>query len=766
MDRLENIKKFDEYMNVLNEDLIHGEQKDCDRAFIRSTPVIEFSNGDKVKAIDIVNAVHEATRLLEVNHGRTYAFAESTLNIIYLAHSNKIPTMAVDKHMNLYMNAGFIYHNLKMDPELIGAVIMHEALHALYDHINRSLNWLSAKGKPKTPSNWHDTNLAADVEVNRTLTRIGVIEEDRLINEIHGLYLKTLDRQTGVVPLEMILDNEEYMQKLREMCPPDPDPTKKPPMPESEIETTEEWDKGYKDAWNKIAELIRNHGYKGAWEKLQDAGVVNGVGEIYTNKDTDDIMGLEFLTVKSMEDFINEDLNVKPSDKGKTYKDGFMEAFGKLVSELYNAVYPPEDWDDDDSDGPEPPGGEKLKSKMKKDDLDPIKFPQPKGKKKKGGKSDVPENVITDPSDDEKDDKDKEDGDGNGKGQNEIEKDIDKRTNGGENKITTKQDVEFGGRKGVGGTGSFQEEGLSDEELKNSGYSKEDLEEVNKVRENNKFKNTKAGIEKKIERMKRNLPPGHPIKKTLEAIEIEASKYKNIWKKILKEFMAKHTRRAGKDIPHGRNDWKNKKSIARGEYGIHHQNTSQDPQDVNVYVDVSGSMDVELLEIIAKSLVIYTQEWKYSGINICPWASYSGGVHKVDNFYQKTEPQVTKEILDIIDGGRLNCGGGTSGSAAIASMVDAVVETLSDPKKKKKDDIHVVITDGDFDFGNIENRIKQALKSEINRDDVAEKAPKHTIWMIYDDTGNFSESFKERWNNEIKEGRIIFINSSVVKNNA
>lgn len=750
MDRLENIKKFDEYMNVLNEDLIHGEQKDCDRAFIRSTPIIDFGNGDKVKAIEIVNAVHEATRLLEVNHGRTYEFAENTLNIIYLAHSNKIKTMAVDKYMNLYMNAGFIYHNLKMDPELIGAVIMHEALHALYDHIDRSINWLSAKGKPKTPSNWHDTNLAADVEVNRTLTRIGVIEEDRLINEIHGLYLKQLDRSTGVVPLEMILDNEEYMQKLREMCPPDPDPTKMPSTPETEIETTEDWDNGYKDAWNKVAELIRKYGAKGAWEKLMDAGVVNGVGEIYTNKEIDDIMGLEFLTVKSMEDFINEDLKVEPSDKGKTYKDGFMNAFGKLVNALYTSINPPDDWDDEGSDGPEPSGGKKFKSKMKKDELDPINLPQPKGKKKKKKDSDddgVPENIN------------------GGYDDNELENDIDKKTNGGENKITTKQDVEFGGRKGVGGTGSFQEEGLSDDELKNSGYSTEDLEKVNKVRENNKFKNTKAGIEKKIERMKRNLPPGHPIKKTLDAIEVEASKYRNIWKKILKEFMAQKTRRAGTDKSTGHNDWIRKKSIARGEYGIHHQKTAQDPQDVNIYVDVSGSMDAELLEIIAKSLVIYTQQWKYSGINVCPWASYSGGVHNVGDFYKKTEAQVTKEILDIIDEGKYKCGGGTSGDAAIDSMVDSVVETLSDSKKKKKDDIHVVITDGYFDFENIENRIKQALKSEINRDDVAAKAPKNTIWMIYNDTGDFSESFKDGWNNEIKEGRIIFINSNVVKNN-
>ena len=94
-------------------------------------------------------------------------------------------------------------------------------------------------------------------------------------------------------------------------------------------------------------------------------------------------------------------------------------------------------------------------------------------------------------------------------------------------------------------------------------------------------------------------------------------------------------------------------------------------------------------------------------------------------------------------------------------MVDVVVETLSDEKKKKKDDVHVVITDGYFDYSDVENRISRAIRSEIDRDDVAEKAPENTVWMIYD----ADDDLRDRWSNEIKKGKIIFINSKVVKNN-
>ena len=94
-------------------------------------------------------------------------------------------------------------------------------------------------------------------------------------------------------------------------------------------------------------------------------------------------------------------------------------------------------------------------------------------------------------------------------------------------------------------------------------------------------------------------------------------------------------------------------------------------------------------------------------------------------------------------------------------MVDVVVNTLADPRKKKKDDVHVVITDGCFDYSDVEQRIKQAVKHETKRDDVADKAPKHTFWMIYDADDHLQNS----WKSEIKEGTLIFINSESVKNN-
>ena len=84
------------------------------------------------------------------------------------------------------------------------------------------------------------------------------------------MYLKKSDSGRDIVPMEIILDDEEYMNKLRSMCPPPPDPEQG--GDNSTIETTDEWNNGYKDAWNKIAGLIKKYGHKGAWQKLLDAG--------------------------------------------------------------------------------------------------------------------------------------------------------------------------------------------------------------------------------------------------------------------------------------------------------------------------------------------------------------------------------------------------------------------------------------------------------------------------------------------------------------
>ena len=794
MRELVNVISYDDYIDsILNEDLVHGEQDKCNNAFAHGGP-ITFPNGDVVKPREILYAVEQAYTELKTNYTRTFRFAERTLNVIYLRQSNKIKTMAVDKHLNLYMNAWFIYDTLKMDPKLIAAVIMHEVFHVMFNHIERGTNWLAAKGKPRNAQTWHDTNLAADIEVNQALVRCGLADEDVIINQIHGLYLRNAGsfcgRNTNVVPMEIILDNEDYMKKLREMCPPDPAGPDKKDQPKNKIKTTPEWDQGYKDAWNKVASIIKKYGPQEAYKKFVEAGIVNELGEVILKERTvDNIMAVEFKQVKTMDEYVEElnETNTQEVGNGQTYEEGFAKGFEKLMGKLYQSIQPDDD-EEGGEEGGQGGGGEEYESGVNDEDLDEVNLPQ-KGKKANSNDQDgLPENINSDESegeDEQNGEENEDDKEGQGKqgkrqksgqkshkggkgGQrtededitaddiNTLAKDLKDRTQGGNKTISTEQEIT------IGGTGSFQDEGLSDEDLKEAGYEGADLESINKVRKKNETNNSKAKIAKEVDRARREMDSTDFVRKYLDAIEVESKKYRNIWKQILEEFMAKKTRRAGKDLPDGHNDWANKKAISRGEYGIHRRMTSQDPQDVNVYVDVSGSMDIKLLEIICKSLVIFTQEWEYSGLNICPWASYSGGVHKIKDFYDKSEAEITNEILEIISTGANSLGGGTAGNAALGSILDAVKETLGDENKEAKDDIHVIITDGGFDYQGFEQRMSSALMQEFHRSDVADNAPGHTFWMIYD----ADQYLRNDLEKEIKKGKLVFIVSEVVKNNA
>lgn len=801
MRKLTNIKDYDTFVeHLLDEGLVFDEsQSKCNKAFL-NLGTLTFADGSSVTTREIVQVVEEALAYLRSQYRKTFIFGDETLNIVYLAHSKKYKTMAVDSHMNMYLNAGFVFHTLKMDKILIAAVILHEVFHALFNHIERGKNWLVAKGKPQNEQTWHDLNLAADVEVNRTLTKIDIINEDRLINEIHGMYLKSDTRD--IVPMEQILDDEKLMNKLRSMCPPPADPEQ---STRETIQTTEEWDQGYKDAWTKIADLIKKYGYKKVWQKLQDEGIINSVGEITSKNVIDDMKGLEFLQIKSYNEFINEGVEEKP---GQTYEDGYNTALGKLINSIKQAIE-----GKDGEEGYPGPQGPQIKSNLKNDDLPQIELPLPPGGDGGQGGDGTPENIKnTNPEKNKNNDNDGDGQDGqdgqddqesndhqkgqkqSGKGGqgkssdqltdgdvNKLADDIEKREQSGKSHKGI-SDAEFGNKKqksgsqesgegekeegetdkkSIGGTGSFQEEGLSDDELRESGYSDGDIEEINKVREKNKSKNSKERIEEVIEKQKKALSSGHILKRYLDAIEVESSKYKNVWKKILDKFLAHNTRRAGKDKATGSNDWLNKKHIARGEYGIHRKKQSQDPQDINVYVDVSRSVDEELLEIICQSLVVYMETYQYSGINICPWASVNNGVFSVDPSKHKDKKAVVKEILAIVSTGEEQCGGGTESKAAISAMLDDIEKSLDDKRKKIKDDVHIVITDGYFDYQGIEAKMKASIKNAFNRGDVSDIVPKNTFWMLYDTDG----SYREGWEKEIQKGTLIFINTEVVKNN-
>lgn len=849
MNELSNIKDFELFIDgiqMMNESLTDGSQSLCNRVFLEGKPIV-FSDGSSVTPKEIVKVFDDAVIYLSDQFTRTFRFAKA-INVIFLRSSNEIKTMAVDQNLNLYMNAGYIYHVLKMDPKLVAAVLMHEVFHILFNHIERGKNWLASKGMSVNNQTHHDNNLAADVEVNQAIIKIGLIDEDTLKNTVHAVFLSNKDqnargRGTTILPMEAVLENEELMNKLRSICPPTPDPTQ---SEQKEENTSEEWNQGYIDGWNKLAEIIKKYGYKEAWNKLIEAGIINGNGEIEADTEIKDFNKLKMMTVKNYDEFINESNEVEENDditKNDDYQKGYGASVGIIINTLKKAInggsggsgggtgggskgpkteldrkklkpidIPSNDQGEESSEGGDgenqPPtnfrnkdkkgkkgsssGGEgKSDDEITEDDIDTLKNDLKKKSQNRGkgnsGEGDNGDGSSQSGSNDGSDDSNGSSQSGEDSQEKSSDKGNDEEQSGGSEKTDDgksskgKSSGKGGGRttelgkngKGnvssseddsIGGTGSFAEEEMNTERiLKDAGYDDEQIKKLKDVIQKNKEKNNPKAIEKLKSDMRNRLRSGDPIAKYLSDIEVSSEKYKNIWKSVMEKFLAKETRRAGTDSKNTDINWKRKSRIALGEVGPQYNTSAQEPQDINMYVDVSGSMDLELLEVISKSIVILCKEYEYSGINICPWASTSNGVYPVDKIGEAGDNVVVDQILGFISKGAAQCGGGTSGDAMIEAMATCMSEALDDPlKAEMKDDVHVVITDGEFDYNNIESRIRGMVKNALNRADTADKCLSNTVWMIYDMN---DEEKRKLWKKEIENGIILFINSSVVKGN-
>lgn len=765
------IKDYDTFLSqslVLNEGLTDN-GKIIKRGFIKRGP--KMVKGELVDPAVVISTVEEAIHDLSFNFGSFFNFVKN-FTIIYFWFDKKCKTMCVDDHMNIYISVPFVKFGLKMDKRLIGAVVMHEILHVAFNHLDRGKRWLVSKNKPLDRDTAHDNNLAADIEVNIALLKKNVIALDELTNKIKGLYLREF---AGTVPpMETILEDKNAMEKLREMSPLEDD-NDDDDDDDREIETTKEFDEAYVKMKNKITEIVNKYGPETALKKLREIGAIDGVNaNISDDINFDDVFALSFLVIKSFDEFINES-NENGQNPMSTAEDGYREAIKKALGEIQSALN-----DDDDDNtivdpvpgGPEGPNGPKIKSGIKDSDLKPMNLP---GKNKKGRKqkSDggLPTNVRRNGKDDEKREEGPEgpDNQKNSKDQNNQNNSKEQKPgngNGGGGNVDLRGAIKDGGvdndiniSYNGSKTGSFTDSGSEmaksmKETLKND-YG-EDFKDIDKIIKSNIENNTKERIEKRKQEAFSRLSKDDSLRKIWEEGKKSEEKYKSLWKKILKRFLAKNTRRAGLDVEDKNMKWYDVRRMSVTQIAPQTLKKAQDVQDINVYVDVSGSVysNMELMKLIAQSLVAFLVEYKYSGINVIPWASTSTGIHRVDPISKIGKEKAVEQIIEYIQTGASECGGGTSLRDACVPQI--VATTFQYEKRQKKDDVHIIITDGytSPDEEGIEGYVESAINSymKTGSSSLSKKVVKNCIWFLYDNDS-------EVWKNNIMNGELVMISS-------
>lgn len=264
--------KYDLYDNIVLDRLYNIEcktsQRKIDKLF-SDKDVVQLPNGRDVKAWRIVHLVKDALELLKERtsyYSRRYT---SKWLILYTCDNSITKTFAFDANSNIYINVGFIHSVLKMDVELVYAMLFQIYHHDLYEHFKRQNEMLNDEGITSlTVGMHHRCNMAMEVEANRHLMRCLIVPKETWIDGIGGLFLqmKSDDYSTGQVNgigWRDLYEDPERMELLRKQL------DIEFPLEPTKIHRSSTFHSGYNYAWHRISTLCVNYGIGNTHEKLR-----------------------------------------------------------------------------------------------------------------------------------------------------------------------------------------------------------------------------------------------------------------------------------------------------------------------------------------------------------------------------------------------------------------------------------------------------------------------------------------------------------------
>ena len=208
----------------------------------------------------------------------------------------------------------------------------------------------------------------------------------------------------------------------------------------------------------------------------------------------------------------------------------------------------------------------------------------------------------------------------------------------------------------------------------------------------------------------------------LDGILEASAKYANLWKKILKGFIASNATFAGKMTTSDEIKWGSRKGIARGEIKPFEVKKPKQPQFINLCIDTSGSINIELLEEFAQTIASLAKSKLYSGINIIPW---DDNVYETINVDTK-HGDLFEELKHCINLAKSAGGGGTE----LSPLVNAII---SESQKNKKD-LYIIISDG------------ECSTNPLNK--IPANVMKNCIAIIYNSSNNVFSDWMKYFDNK------------------
>jgi len=274
--------------------------------------------------------------------------------------------------------------------------------------------------------------------------------------------------------------------------------------------------------------------------------------------------------------------------------------------------------------------------------------------------------------------------------------------------------------------------------LEESGFDKDVVSEVCEEVESLTPKSSEE-----LSELRNNIIKNKPksgLAKICTDIKISNEVVENVWDEIVRKFLEHNTLFAGKkkkiaDRKHIK--WGDRRTLGIDMIRPYHPKGDASPQNINVLVDTSISIDMKTTLLFAQTLANCCDKLEYSGVTLIPFAT------KVDEnsavYFTGDDAKNDKEALinRIIEMATNNeAGGGTR----IKPCVDTIVKySQSEPKS-----VWIILTDGEFSG---EKSLKRILSASnrilfvVYNKNFEKKFKKHLKWCVDPDYDKLSKCY-------------------------
>ena len=234
--------------------------------------------------------------------------------------------------------------------------------------------------------------------------------------------------------------------------------------------------------------------------------------------------------------------------------------------------------------------------------------------------------------------------------------------------------------------------------------------------------------------------PKSGLAKICTDIKISDTVVENVWDEIVRKFLEHNTLFAGKKkkiADRKRVKWGDRRTLGIDMIRPYHPKGDASPQNINVLVDTSISIDMKTTLLFAQTLAKCCDKLEYSGVTLIPFAT------KVDEnsavYFTGDDAKNDKEALinRIIEMATNNeAGGGTR----IKPCVDLIVKySQSEPKS-----VWIILTDGEFSGEKSLTRILSAsnrILFVVYNKQFEKKFKGHLKWCVNPDYDKLSKCY-------------------------